>query len=199
VRSQATEGGEAVNMFVGGTRHAKDVDVREDGELPERYGDPAGKGFYVRRECEFIQNNEITQRPQWRYVLQVYVHSDIMTSSAPDMNTYQLLADAVMRQYFVAHGDKTKVTGLLKPVESAIGGNGAGVPPHQEPPSSVEPTAQQVIGHVVYCKACADAESSGEAYEPQPDPFESPRDAAAWAYRHNESTGHVLTMTTAKR
>lgn len=183
-------------LFVGGSYHAEVKDINVDGQVPDNYGDAVGGGYYSKKDCEFIHNNPLTGRPQHKYTLTVYVHSDISRSQNPEGNTYQLMADAVLRRYFLAHGAQTKVSGMMRPVDDrVIQGNGAGVPAHEDPPPMRD-------SWDISCVQCGRDEHvserlDGDALVTDPKHLArvySGKEAAQVIHSHNAETGHELTM-----
>jgi hypothetical protein len=185
-------------LFVGGSKHAEYQDVNVDGGVPDKYGDAVDGGYYQTKAAEFVQNHPITGRPQWKYTVTAYVHSTIQASPNPEHNTYQLMADAVLRRWFTEHGERAPVSAMLRPVDDrVIQGNGAGVPPHEDAPPVMRDA------WIITCVQCGRDEHvnerlAGDTLTTDPKVIAtvySGRDAAQVMRTHHGETSHTLTLT----
>jgi hypothetical protein len=101
-----------VTLLLGGPRHGQDVDVPVQPQslldtapglqpplLPPSYVDIASASTYVLRPFTYVTGHPLTGKPDKTYVLEIYVHE---TVTPPDAAA--LLADAVLRQWFIKEG-----------------------------------------------------------------------------------------------
>lgn len=146
-----------MTLFVGGPRHGAWMETQE-----KIFVDVGSGSRYVREPANFTVLNDVTQRPQWTYTVEIMVHESIvdlyacntcngfvppnhhetaagaghrdsMVYQPRGMYLQQQVQDAALRDLFYRTGIKSKATGALPPSAPEIQGNGAGTPPHKEP------------------------------------------------------------------
>jgi hypothetical protein len=186
-------------LFVGGPRHGGSID-----DDSQAFTDILTGAAYVRKPVQFTTAHPVTKRPEWTYEREVFVslsltqpiylchkceaevpqaHANTGTSTGhpvevrqPAAMVFQAAQDAIMRDWFVSEGRKSKAVQhaeVVPPSTEDARNNGAGEP------------VRRVV-YTAYCPTC-NAEDGRTRLA-----FETLRERGEWAAKHIEATGHEL-------